>query len=110
MSTRSNGIARQAFGGQGAGGAGWRWAKVTALQDTYVRARLVDNSGEVTGDEFDVHLYAATVAGPTITPTVANLSPNPAVGSWLRVTTYRGPTSNAIQWWSVDTFWDTCVL
>jgi len=94
----------------GAGGSAppFRWAQVTEIQPTYVRARLLDTSGTQTGDPFDVRLYGGNSTGVTLTPTVADLTPHLVVGGYLRVVPQAGPDSAGSAWWSIDTFVETC--
>lgn len=96
-------------GGASRTSAPFKWAKVTEIKETLVGAKLVDNLGEVTGDQFDVHLYGGNEGVVTLTPAVATLTPHLVVGSYLRIVEAPVPGTDESGWWSIDTFVETCV-
>ncbi len=83
----------------------WYWAKVTSIQTSTFKARLVDSNGNVTGDELTVNVAACTMTGVTITPTLSSELPWIQVGVELMIEERTGRRPG---WWLVGHNVTTC--
>lgn len=101
-------ISQRKTGGGGSKDVPFQWARVTAVGASTVTAKMMDSTGNVTGDPFTVNLYAGNATGVTLTPVVANLTPHLVVGSLLRIVQVKSLTTEDLLWWSIDTFVETC--
>jgi hypothetical protein len=95
--------------GGGGGSPGAQWAKVKSVDTSTFTAKLLDASGDETGEEFTVRVLGATANGYTPTPALADCMPQIVVGDIVRVATLQAAGSIYPEgYWLTDLVFETC--